>query len=459
MSRWVIPVIYDICKGHPWITGLKIKLQNLTVKRIALVDWTHCIEDFLENIGLPFNDFRTKMTGGWLFGYIEAFKKVNTSSVFFCFSREFQSVTSFEHEPSGATIVILPIPFVYKRIRKRIINPYATNLLEAAGTFKGVKKNWLSFLLNVAPYCCTPFFLLRKEIRKHHCDAILCQEYENPRFDICVLLGRTLKIPVFASFQGGNWQVSPFEKYVRKRTLKSCTGIIIGTQSEIERVTGQYKLSPAKIGRISNPIDLSLIYDYSREEARKSLGLSPNMRIAIWHGRIDYYRKGLDILLAAWDIINKMQPDNFFYLLLIGSGNNDALLKEKLEEAGYANIRWVNQYINDRKIICRYLQAADVYVFPSRNEGFPVAPLEAMACGLPLVATDAPGIPDILFKGEQSGGVMVKCGDENALAEQLHFFLNHPEHCIQMGIKAKQHIVQNFSLSCVGEQLFQFIFK
>jgi glycosyltransferase involved in cell wall biosynthesis len=55
----------------------------------------------------------------------------------------------------------------------------------------------------------------------------------------------------------------------------------------------------------------------------------------------------------------------------------------------------------------QYLSVADVYVFPSRHEGFPVAPLEAMACGLPIVAAYAPGICDILSEGEESGGLVV----------------------------------------------------
>jgi starch synthase len=213
----------------------------MSSKKVIIIDWTHCIEDFLDNIGLTFEEFRTQMNGGWLFGYIQALQMVNTESVFVCFSREIKKRTSFIHEPTGSSIVVLPLPSSYKNIRKRIPNVYTADLAQAAGVFKGIKKSWFSFLLKVAPYCSTPFFLLKKEIKAQQCDALLCQEYENPRFDICVMLGKMLRVPVYASFQGGNWQLSPLEKYFRKtHSLIKSAGLIIATQSEIGRVVEEY---------------------------------------------------------------------------------------------------------------------------------------------------------------------------------------------------------------------------
>ena len=116
-------------------------------------------------------------------------------------------------------------------------------------------------------------------------------------------------------------------------------------------------------------------------------------------------------------------------------------------------------YINERKEIYNWLQAADVYVFPSRNEGFAVAPVEGMACGLPLIATDAPGIPDLLEMGEINGGVMIKRDDKKALVEQLYIFLSDPVYAKKIGMNARKHIEDKFSLESVGNQLYQFMFK
>ncbi len=61
-------------------------MTNRKPHKVALIEWTHLIEDFLDNIGLTLEDFKEKMTGGWLFGYVEALKTSGVNTVLFCFS-------------------------------------------------------------------------------------------------------------------------------------------------------------------------------------------------------------------------------------------------------------------------------------------------------------------------------------------------------------------------------------
>src|SRR5439155_7288893 len=133
-----------------------------------------------------------------------------------------------------------------------------------------------------------------------------------------------------------------------------------------------------------------------REEARAVLGLPSEARLAAWHGRVLMHRKGLDVLLDAWERVCRERPGVDLRLLLLGTGNDAAALYRRLADVRLRGVHWIDRYVNERAFITRFLTAADVYVFPSRHEGFPVAPVEAMACGLPLVACDAPGVPDIL---------------------------------------------------------------
>jgi glycosyltransferase involved in cell wall biosynthesis len=132
-------------------------------------------------------------------------------------------------------------------------------------------------------------------------------------------------------------------------------------------------------------------------------------------------------------------------------------LRQRIAVAEHCTVSWVNEFVHDRFAIRRYLSAADIYVFPSRHEGFPVAPLEAMGCGLPIVATDAQGIPDILEGGEASGGLIVPRDNAAELARALGRLLDDDAWRLELGKRARRRIEAEFSLEAVGRQLRAFL--
>jgi glycosyltransferase involved in cell wall biosynthesis len=415
--------------------------QKLT---IALMPCGSLFEDFFDTIGVSLETLRTELTGGWMFNYIDALRLAGVQTVLLFVSARVSETLRFTHMPTGATVCVLPAPILHRAFRQ--------SKRSAKFSGKAVIKSLDSYLV-------LPLGLLAGELKRQGCHAILFQDYENPSFDISVLLGQLMRLPVFATFQGGSGQRSRLERPIRPLALRACAGLIIPTQTEIERVHCQYQVLPAKIARIFNPMDVTNWHAIDRNEARAALGIPFDARVVVCHGRIDIAQKGLDILLDAWEQITRERPGKELRLLLVGTGSDANELRQRIAAMQLQGVLWVNEYVRDRTAIRQYLSAADVYTLPSRHEGFPVAPIEAMGCGLPVVAADAPGVADILEGGEVSGGLVVPREDAAALALALGRVLDNEAWGRELGKRARHRAQECFSLEAIGRQMRDFLFK
>jgi len=100
--------------------------------------------------------------------------------------------------------------------------------------------------------------------------------------------------------------------------------------------------------------------------------------------------------------------------------------------------------INDRGEIRRLLGASDLFVFPTRREGMPLAPMEAMAMGLPVVVSRIPGVTDVASV-DQKTGLLVPVGDAEALARAMEQLGEDTAQRATYGNNAKQRIRTEFS--------------
>ncbi|MFN2607332.1 MAG: glycosyltransferase [Acidimicrobiales bacterium] len=423
---------------------------------VAILPWGNVIEDYTDPIGLSLDDVAERLSGGWLFGFAEAFNGAGVDTVIICWSRAVTRPTRRIHLPSGATLWFLPPSPAYLAARARLDDPYGWTLGSAVGGRRGAAAVASIVARALVPYLSTPPVRLATVLRREACRAVLCQEYEEGRFDVSAALARLLRLPVFATFQGGDHTRTRIERWVRPHTVRSATGLIVAAEPERERVHDRYRVPLERIAPIPNPFDPATLPRTPRPAARAALGLGQDGRVAAWHGRVDIDPKGIDTLVEAWCEVRetcRCRPT----LLLLGTGPGASWLERRIDELGLDDVRWRNEYVLDRAVIGTHLSAADVFVLPSRHEGFPVAAVEAMAAGLPVVATDAPGVRAVVGHGEAAGGVVVPRGDARALARELGRLLDEPERSGALGDRALRRVEEELSLEAVGARLRAFV--
>jgi glycosyltransferase involved in cell wall biosynthesis len=412
--------------------------------RVALFPWGSVLEDFLVPLGMTPTQFAQEMSGGWLFGFIEALRRQSVDTTIIAFSSHASERTRLVNPVTGVPTVLLPAGRLYRWLRRwpgDIDDPNHPPI-----------RYRIRHLQHLVRYLATPRTPVAEALQAEGCTAILTQEYENPRFDVLTAVGRRLGLPVFASFQGAPPPSALLERKVRARTIHRADGLVIASTTEAGRVQTAYGLPAARVASIPNPVDLSLWHVESRRECRRILDIPASATIVVSHGRIDVPNKGLDVLVSAWRLLTARHPTRDWRLHLVGSGRDDEKLAALLAVSPLPGVRWVRKYANDRAEMRRELNAADIYVLASRWEGFPVAPLEAMACELPVVASAIPSMQDIV-SSDEDGGVLVPVADAAALSEALERMLLDAEMRSRMGKRARQRVESYCSLDTVGQQL------
>ena len=206
----------------------------------------------------------------------------------------------------------------------------------------------------------TPWRAFAGVLRDERCTAILAQEYEYARFDALAALSLRLRLPLYATFQGGDRTLSPIEARVRRWSLRRCRGLAVASARERERLTADYIGLALRIAPIANPIDCNEWQAVPREQARAALGIDNHTLLVLNHGRIDIQRKGLDVLLDAWRLFSARRADA--RLQLIGSGQDHEAFERLLAQAALPGVAWHAAYLTDRGELRRWLSAADAYV-------------------------------------------------------------------------------------------------
>jgi glycosyltransferase involved in cell wall biosynthesis len=206
-------------------------------------------------------------------------------------------------------------------------------------------------------------------------------------------------------------------------------------REELERIG----IAPERIHDIGNGVDTTRFRPASadeRLELRRTLGL-PAGPLVIYAGRLSR-EKGLDLLLQAWPGVAAGS-----HLCIVGDGEEREALQA--QAAGLRGVRF-HGAVTD---VAPLMRAADACVLPSRVEGLPVALLEGMSCGLPVVATAVGGTPGAVEDG--ATGLLVPPEDPGALAEALCRALGTEGSAL--GRLARARVLQSYSIDAVADRV------
>jgi glycosyltransferase involved in cell wall biosynthesis len=253
--------------------------------------------------------------------------------------------------------------------------------------------------------------------------------------------GRLSGVPAIVNSHHGidAWPTAS-HRWLERRTIRFADRVVVCSEAVRSYARDRLHLPEARLVAIPNGIASERFrHPEAREKARRALGLQPGDLAVGSVGRLDEPVKGYSVLLSAFRIVAAERPRTV--CLVAGGGAAEAALRAAADAAGLsARLR----FLGERQDIPEFLQALDLYVQPSRLEGFGLAALEAMAAGLPVVASRTGGLPEVIE--DKVTGDLVAPGDPGALAAAVLALLADPARRASYGAQGARRAAERFPL-------------
>lgn len=282
-------------------------------------------------------------------------------------------------------------------------------------------------------------------LRRLRPDVIHAHELLSPT-TTAVLAGSLLSIPVVAKvlISGEVGYLRDERPLGRQRmaVFRRRIAAFIAISQEIDEELARSGIPADRRRLIPNGVDTERYAPTSadrRAALRGEFGLGDGPAV-VYLGRLEE-QKNLQTLLSVWNRVRAVHPDA--ELLLAGEGSQRAALSA----AAGPGVR----FLGSCPKVADLLAAADLFVLPSWQEGLSNALLEAMACGLPVVATAVGGAPEVVEHGRS--GWLVDPGDPDSIETALRKLLDDPALRARLGASARERIVARYALDDRAHEL------
>ena len=265
---------------------------------------------------------------------------------------------------------------------------------------------------------------------------------------------RLAKVPVVCVRKGlAGFRDTPTIRWAYQHVVD---GIITPSRQIHEETTLEGWVEASRILTIPNGVDLSRFdgRPTGLETLRRDLDLKSGHKVILTVGRLAH-QKGITHLIRALPEIIRRIPE--VRLLVVGQGPEGSKLRVKAVEKG---VEWAVRFAGERWDVERMLALADCYVQASLYEGMSTAILEAMAAGVPVVATSVYGATDVIEDGVS--GLLVRAGNSSALAKAVHGILADERRASRMAEEARRVVESGYSFESMVdkvEELLRFGFR
>ncbi len=307
--------------------------------------------------------------------------------------------------------------------RWRLLHPRTYPYREAAIDYSppGVETEY--FRYPVVPVLSRPFngaicaSRLLPRLKEARPDVIL-NYWLYPEGYASVRAGQRLGIPVVVGALGSDVRciTDRITRHLTRKAVRQADAVIT-VSAELRRSVISLGASPDRVFAVLNGCDREVFRPSSRAAARGMLGLDETWRIVLFVGNL-HPVKGLHDLIEAFSKVAAATPSA--HLILVGEGSLRGELQEVARRGGLGQrVHFPGRCSFDE--VARWMAASDLFCLPSHSEGCPNVVIEALSCGLPVVATEVGGTPELV---NESCGILVSPQSPGALGEAISRALN-----------------------------------
>ena len=288
---------------------------------------------------------------------------------------------------------------------------------------------------------------LWKLLRRERFDAI--ETFTHDSNIPGLLLARLAGVPArIASYHGKFERLSRWREKLHAWLINNgIAQAVVAVSGRTRQVAIEEGIAEERIVVIPNGVTPFDIASVNQQETRKRLGLDPNDMFLLSVGRL-VYPKGHEFLVKA--MTNVTANFSNAQAGICGEGPLRPQLESQIMKSNLADhVRLLGEWAD----IAPVLAVADIFILPSRWEGLPMALLEAMAVGLPVIATRVEGVEETITDGVD--GLLVPPEDSDELALAIVSLLEDPELRKKIGAAARARVLQHYTTEAMCRKYYE----